>query len=198
MELAEREGAQLDRATAYAQLGAAHYANGAPFRAIEWLHRARPALEESGGPALAALQNNLGLAYEAVGRYREAIEVYTASFELIEPSSRASQQQLATIAGNIGAAYYELGELEQALSWYRRDLALSQAIRDLAGTAATRHNIGHVLLEMGALPGAVAEFTSARGIYLSLGLTELADEEQKAIAHVQTLTSDVAAQAVRQ
>ncbi len=189
--LAEQAGDELDRATAYAQLGAAFHAAGEPFRAIEWLDRARPALEASGGPALAALLNNLGLVYEAVGRFGEAITVYQRSFELIEPTTRASQLQLATIAGNIGAAHYELGELEEALSSYRRDLALSQAIGDQAGTAATHHNIGHVLLEMGVPQGALTEFTRAREIYERLGLDELVAEEDEAIAHAHARAATV-------
>ncbi len=183
VRLAENAGAEIDRATAYARLGAAYLAAETPFQAIDWLVKARQPLEREGGPALAALLNNLGLAYEAVGRYRDAIDVYQQSFHLIEPSTQASQSEMSTIAGNIGAVHYELGELEEALNWYRRDLALTLAMGDQAGTATVHHNLGHVLLEMGIVQGAIAEFTSALRIYERLGLAALAAEEEQSIAH---------------
>jgi tetratricopeptide (TPR) repeat protein len=111
------------------------------------------------------------------------------SYELIEPTTHREQQLLSTIAGNIGAAYYELGEPEEALRWYRRDLSLSLAMSDQAGTAATRHNIGHVLLEMGTLQGALAEFRLARETYARLGMDDLVAEEDESIAHASSLLS---------
>ena len=56
--------------------------------------------------------------------------------------------------------------------------------------AATLHNLGHVALEMGDAPRALASFMQSRDLYAAFDLTEYIQEEQEMIDYLARTQSE--------
>jgi protein O-mannosyl-transferase len=136
--------------------------------------------------------NNLGLAYEQVGRIDDAIQQYDEALK-VESGKAEARYDLskALTETNLGNALTRKNRIDEALSHYEKAVALRPDYAD------AHFNFGHALLRRGQLDDAIAEWqktlsiqpddaeahTSLANALLRKGsLREAMDHYEKAIA----------------
>lgn len=83
---------------------------------------------------------NLGLAYGALGKTRQAIEFYEQNIAIAhEIGDRRGE---GNALGNMGMAYKDLGEMRRAIKLYEQALVISREIGDRRGEGADLSNLG--------------------------------------------------------
>ncbi|MBI3611510.1 MAG: tetratricopeptide repeat protein [Nitrospirae bacterium] len=96
---------------------------------------------------------NLGIAYGAVGRREEAVQVYQAALKLDPAHSLAHN--------NLGNLYKEMGRFEEAVQEYQSAMKLQPDHAGASAMAKPHNNLGVVYKEMGRFEEAVREFQAA-------------------------------------
>ncbi len=101
-------------------------------------------------PKRALLLNNLGQAVDSLGRYEEALTLYSRSLDMLSTSLGSEHPRVATALGNVGAAQQALGRIDEAHDSFARSLAITEraygpdhpeaamALKNLAGTVRDR------------------------------------------------------------
>ncbi len=132
----------LSRASlAYYEAGAAAYTRSDYCGAIAAWER-NLAIEESRAnvPGVATVLGNLGIAHEASGDARKAVECLARALALASDSLDSSG--MAYRLAHIGLLYDRLGDYRNALSCQQRALQLYREVEDRASVAATLINMG--------------------------------------------------------
>jgi tetratricopeptide (TPR) repeat protein len=119
-----------------------------PRERLVWLEKALQAARKSGkkkdeGDHL----GNLGLAYEALGEARKAIEFYEAWLAIAREIGDREDEGRAL--GNLGNAYAALGELRKAIEFYEQDLAITREFGDRRGEGNALGNLGGAYYRLG-------------------------------------------------
>jgi CHAT domain-containing protein len=111
--------------------------------------------------------NNIGIVYESLGNYPEAIAQYEASLAIKrEIGDRAGE---ANTLNNIGIVYESLGKYPEAIAQYEASLAITREIGDRATEAQTLNNIGIVYESLGKYPEAIAQYEASLAITREIG-----------------------------
>jgi tetratricopeptide (TPR) repeat protein len=106
--------------------------------------------------------NNLGLAYQELGRLEEAIACYEQDLAICrEAGDRGSERQTLS---NLGIAYKELGRSEEAVTSFLDALAICRETGDRIDEGMALNNLGIAYEEPGRLEEAVACFLDALAI----------------------------------
>jgi tetratricopeptide (TPR) repeat protein len=105
--------------------------------------------------------NTLGLAYDSLSNYPQAIKYYEQDL-MIARELKDIRGEGVTL-GNLGNAYFSLIFNSQALDYFEQALVIAQKIKDRKGE-------GNALGNLGNLYGAIANYTKA-GEYHSLSLS---------------------------
>ncbi|MFQ5507707.1 MAG: tetratricopeptide repeat protein [Leptospirillia bacterium] len=169
------------------RLGVVHHAAGRMAQAVECFERA---LEINPGYVEAAL--NLSIAYNDLGRFEEAEEVFCAAAEQVgDHEASTAEGQLANRHVSLGDDYVQAGRLEDALHEYRRALTLKPGYVDVIC------KVGVTLRHMDRTDEALRVFARAKDlnpdfpipyvhtgqIYFKKGFLDMAmDEWQHALA----------------
>ena len=103
--------------------------------------------------------NEIGLAWDALGEKRKALEYYDKALPLRRAVGDRGGE--ATTLNNIGLAWDALGEKRKALEYYDKALPLRRAVGDRGGEATTLNNIGSAWSELGERRKALEYFDKA-------------------------------------
>jgi CHAT domain-containing protein/tetratricopeptide (TPR) repeat protein len=83
---------------------------------------------------------NLGVAYQALGKYEKAIEYQLQSLAIArEIKDRLGEGKAL---GNLGLAYYSLGKYDKAIEYQLQRLAITREIKDRLGEGQSLGNLG--------------------------------------------------------
>jgi tetratricopeptide (TPR) repeat protein len=133
---------------------------------------------------LAGYDLNLGQAYEAAGRPREAETAYDDGLTLLEalaqqhPAVRRFREERAKIQHNRGSLYHETGRPQEAEADYRKALAQFKALANEEGRSADSVvSLGTTQVALGGLALAGEQYEAARAWF------------SQAMAALQPLTS---------
>ncbi len=137
--------------------------------AVDWLTAARAALAaaraQENPQAEAGAQLSLGAYYWYQGRYRHAIDAYTAMHALARKADWSEGQAAALT--NLGGLRAMVGELERAATDLDQALALQLRNDWRTGQAISLSNLGLVQWELGNLQRAADYFARALSLHLT-------------------------------
>ncbi len=95
-------------------------------------------------PELERLYNKMGALYYQTGNYRQSINYFNRSINLLDTAAVGYTDFLVQYKTNLGAAYFKLKEYDKAMEIYQSLLLLKTASRPFV-----LHNIGSIYLEKG-------------------------------------------------
>jgi tetratricopeptide (TPR) repeat protein len=104
-----------------------------------WREELPPSLEGT-------LANDLGLLYQARGKWEWAIEYCERSLAIEEKVG--DEHGMAPTLNNLGTVYKDKGEWERAIEYYGRSLAILEKVGDEVGAATTMYNIASLYEDM--------------------------------------------------
>ena len=104
--------------------------------------------------------NELGLVYDNMGEYSNALSSYERSLEIDKVALPPNHLDLATSYNNIGMVYKNMGEYSQALSSYERSLEIRKVALppNHPDLATSYNNIGLVYKNMGEYSKALSYY----------------------------------------
>jgi tetratricopeptide (TPR) repeat protein len=141
----------------------------------------------------AAVCNNLGNAYRALGQYKRAIEYQEQSLAITREIGDRSGE--ANSLGNLGIAYKSLGQYERAIEYQEQSLAITREIGDRWGEGASLFNLGIALVGLDRHAEALQNYQQALAIYEALKLDHIVERCKTAIAECnQSILSNSARQ----
>jgi tetratricopeptide (TPR) repeat protein len=155
-------------------------ARGLVAEANGWVARARDATEDDDGHApdfdtpagalwLFAVGAEANRAINA-GHLDEAERAHRKIAQVLEASKSANaRRHLATAYHQLGNVAYARGALDDAEAWYKKSLAIKEALGDRAGMAMSYHQLGMVAQQRGALDDAEALYKKSLAIKEALG-----------------------------
>ena len=101
--------------------------------------------EDAQGAALAL--GNIGLAYESLENYRQAVDYFEQSLAI---ANRIDNKQIeAGVQGNLGNNYLRLGNYPQAIAAYDVSLTLWQELNNRAAVGQVLRGLGNVQIALG-------------------------------------------------
>jgi tetratricopeptide (TPR) repeat protein len=150
-------------------------ARGLATEANAWVDRVRIATEDEGGAAPdfdtpAGALWLFAVGSEAIralrsGRLDEAERVYSEITRTLERSkSENAKRHLATAYHQLGRVAQDRGALDDAEAWYKKSLAINEALGDRPGMATSYHQLGMVAQDRGALDDAEAWYKKSLAI----------------------------------
>ena len=99
------------------------------------------------------LYTQLGIAYESIGDYKQAIFYHRKSLEISRNINNL--QGKANSFNNLGNVYNILGEYQRAIDFYQQSLAIAQQIGDRNGEANSLNNLGGIYYFLGEYQRAI-------------------------------------------
>ncbi|MCL4298813.1 MAG: CHAT domain-containing protein [Anaerolineae bacterium] len=110
--------------------------------------------------------NDIGLIYNFLGRYDQALDYYQQSLKIIEDSTdlRDISNRGGTL-GNMGEVYRDLGQYELAINYLQRALAIHRQIGDRGPEGITLAGIGRVYQVLGRNEEAFNYYQQALAIF---------------------------------
>ena len=121
-------------------------------------------LEDAPFPLLEAyLDQNIGVVYDELGRYEEALERFFAAREVY--AERGMEVDVTEVDVNIGVVYAKLGRYEEALKHFfaRREVYAERGME--VDVAEVDQNIGNIYDELGRYEEALAAYERAREVF---------------------------------
>lgn len=91
--------------------------------------------------------NNIGIAYDIMGKYDSALLNYNNALEIVKQTSN-NKRKTANIINNIGLVHWNKGEFDTALNYYLQSLKLFEEINNKKGQANTLSNIGLIYYDL--------------------------------------------------
>lgn len=134
----------------------------------EQSYQLRIGLQDSSG--MASSLNNQGIAYDELGNYSQALEVYFEALRLYEVVSD-DPYDVAMVLGNIGIVYKKQKEYAKVLEYYQKALDIYLSVNSAFGITVTKGNIGNVLHTLGRHEEAIQYSQEARAGYEQAGYT---------------------------
>lgn len=127
---------------------------------------------------------NIGLAYEALEDYPQAVSYFEQALATAEQTN--NKQLIASIEGNLGNNYLRVGNYPQAISAFDRSLSLWQELNNQAA-------VGQVLRGMGNVQIAIGNYEKAE-VFHQQALTIARDfQNQEGIIYSQNSLGAIAA-----
>lgn len=108
---------------------------------------------------LADSYNNVGLVYENLGNYPEALKNYFSSLKIYE--AIGNQKSIAFSYNNIGNVYIDQGNLAEALKNHFAALKIRETIGDKNGIAQSHNNIGNAYADQGKYADALSNYLAS-------------------------------------
>ena len=117
-------------------------------------------------PLAALIQQNMGMCYNQIGRYEEALAAYHAA----EGSYLAlgMTHQASDISNNRGVLLWEMGQGTEALAALQKSLAIRAEAGETMLQAQSLSNIGSVHLLLGNYSASLEAFEQARRLFAAL------------------------------
>lgn len=125
--------------------------------------------------AFAAVCGNLGIVYNSLGQYQQAIEFHQQSLAIKREISvheaflLESRLGEANSLSNLGNVYQSLGQYQQAIQYLQQALAIAQDIGDRQGEADSLFNSSLVFAKLSQVDKARSNYQEARALYEDMG-----------------------------
>ena len=118
-------------------------------------------------PEVASILNNLGLAWNQLGKCKQAISYYERALAIFQQAYGPEHPHVASILSNLGTGCYQLGDPEQAIGYYERALAIYKKAYgpENPGVASILNNLGLVWNQLGNPKQAIGYYEPALAIY---------------------------------
>jgi CHAT domain-containing protein/Tfp pilus assembly protein PilF len=113
-----------------------------------------------------AAQVNMGMAYNALGQYTEAIDVLQQAL-VIQESLQNDKGKIYTFS-NLGQAHIRLGKYAEAIAFFQQALSLQQTLADLPGAGFSWMSLGRAYTSLGQYAQAKAAYQQALAIQRQL------------------------------
>jgi tetratricopeptide (TPR) repeat protein len=110
---------------------------------------------------------NLGLAYAALGKVREAIGYYEQALEISQEIG--DRRGEGSDLGNLGLAYAALGEVRKAIGYYKQCLVIHREIGDRRGEGNDLGNLGLAYATLGETRKAIGYYEQSLEIAREIG-----------------------------
>jgi DNA-binding SARP family transcriptional activator len=111
--------------------------------------------------------NELGVAYEFLGRYQQAIDSHQASLTIRrELGDRGGQ---AASLNNLGRVYELLGSHQEAITSLQESLTINRGLGHRRGQASSLGNLGHLYTRMGRYQEALTSLQESLTAFRELG-----------------------------
>ena len=140
--------AQADPAQELYNQGKTQFDNNQLEKAIAtWQQAAELYNQQDNAQGKALTLGNIGLAYEALENYRQAVDYFEQTLAI---ANQIDNQQLkAGIQGNLGNNYIRLGNYPQAITAYDESLTLWQQLGDRAAEGQVLRGMGNLQIALG-------------------------------------------------
>ncbi|ETO35233.1 TPR repeat-containing protein, partial [Reticulomyxa filosa] len=108
-------------------------------------------LHSGSHPDVAASLNNIGVVYDSLGDYSQALKYYEESLKMKQELYPGNHPSLADSLNNIGTVYNSLGDYSQALKYHEESLKMKQELYpgNHPSLADSLNNIGAVYDSLG-------------------------------------------------
>jgi tetratricopeptide (TPR) repeat protein len=114
-----------------------------------------------------AALTNLGIAYDLLGQYQQAIEFHQQCLNITrEIGDRNSEGKSLA---NLGLAYYSLGQYQQAIEFFQQSLQIATEIGDRNSEGKSLANLGLGYLDQGQYQQAIEFFQKSLQIAREIG-----------------------------
>ena len=116
--------------------------------------------------------NNIGLVYNRLGKYDEALKYYEKALDIFQKID--NRQQIASALNNIGNVYDNLGKSEKAIDFQQQAYRINKDIDNKRGMASNLINMGIAYASLSQHDTALEYLNQTKGMYEELGdLTNL-------------------------
>jgi CHAT domain-containing protein/Flp pilus assembly protein TadD len=115
----------------------------------------------------AAALGGLGIAYDALGDYAQAIDFHQQQLEIARQIG--DRQGEAAALGNLGNAYGSLGDYELAIDFHQQSLEIFRQIGDRQGEAGSLNNLGNAYDALGDYELAIDFHQQSLEIFRQIG-----------------------------
>lgn len=133
----------------------------------------------------ALLLDNIGLAYEKLGDYQQALRYQQESLNTREATG--DQRGIGDSLDDLGSVYLALGEVAEARGRLERSLALKEAVGNLKGQAETCLLLGTLFTREGQLEQALVFLHRARETAEEINSREVTCKAHQALAEAYKL-----------
>jgi tetratricopeptide (TPR) repeat protein len=119
---------------------------------------------------IAAILNNMGSAYEALGDAKRAIEYFEKALKIDLAVFGDSHPNVAIRYNNLGESYRDLGEVPRAIEYFEKALKIDLAVfgDSHPNVAISFNNLGLAYKELGDAARAIEYFEKALKIFLAV------------------------------
>ncbi|MEM7111954.1 MAG: tetratricopeptide repeat protein [Chloroflexota bacterium] len=129
--------------TAYLFWGVALWRQGQFVISEQYLFKAYEIAEQNDLELLfATCQQNLGVIYDAQGRYDDAVEQLQAALLFWQKSQ--NQKQLGITLNSLGIVAYRQGQLDKARTTFEQSLEINKQLNDRQGQMLTQNNLSTI------------------------------------------------------
>lgn len=129
------------------KLGMKYYENNAA-KSLSYSYQAIALSKSLDFPAgLADAYNNIGIAYDIMGKYDSALLNYDEALRIVKEKTN-NKRTTANIINNIGLVHWNKGEFDSALNYYLQSLKLFEETNNKKGQANTLSNIGLIYYDL--------------------------------------------------
>jgi tetratricopeptide (TPR) repeat protein len=117
-----------------------------------------------------AVCNNLGLVYDSIGQYQEALKFHQQSLAIqreigVAEGTRSDRNGEANSLNNLGNVYQSLGQYQEALEFYQQSLEIEREIGVAEGTRSDRNGEANSLGNLGNVYGSLGQYQEALHFY---------------------------------
>jgi tetratricopeptide (TPR) repeat protein len=113
----------------------------------------------------------MGLAYQNLGEYRRAIELFEQALEIARRIGDVRGE--GARLGNMGLAYVGLGEYRKAIELYGQHLEIARRIGHVRGEGGTLVNMGLAYARLGMKDEARECFEESKAVFGGLGIDHM-------------------------
>ncbi|MBI2967257.1 MAG: tetratricopeptide repeat protein [Bacteroidetes bacterium] len=162
MEVAQKTGFKNYIATSYLRIGVLLHNKGEFNKALSY-HRKAALLYKDYWPlpGFANSIHNIGLVYDYMGNYNQAIRFYLLALKLKEASDHHDKNDLALTMNNLGLVFFYVNSFDKALEYHNKTLQIRIEKGDSNGMGSAHCNIGIVYGARGDYDNALEHFTKA-------------------------------------
>lgn len=112
------------------------------------------------------IDHNAAIAYNQLGEYRRALELYRSALEIAEALGEAGRGYLGLLYSDVGYTYKLLGDLRPALRYYERAREACRERDEISGVALAELNMAQIAMLEGQHRTALQLLHHARDLYV--------------------------------
>ena len=145
LSIAQELGNRFSEAAALNSLGFNYYYLEDFDRVIELFEQAIVILDELESPSSASVRGNLGVIYQDLGDYDQALDLHQRHLDIAQAIGSRSEE--ARALNNLGTTYSALGDFTQALELYQQSLAIFREVGATVQEGLALARLGRLLAD---------------------------------------------------